>query len=160
MHDSTARFKAMKGLLALLVVLAFFSAPGCGKKMWPEPVADQERFSWHNATARLDNGCLHIQATLAGRYANLRDVIVELEAADPSDLCLTCPFQPTVNRVVDADSPQLQRSGPETRVVLCGLDGTKAYRWRLKGSNIHDQIDPVATGVGVVGVPASPGATP
>lgn len=151
MHDSTERLKTTKSLLALLVVLAAFLLPACGKKMWPEPVADQERFTWHNATARLDNGCLHIQATLGGRYSNLRDVIVELEPADPSEVCLSCPFQPTASRVVDADSPQVQRQGPRIRVVLCGLDGTKTYRWRLKGSNILDPIDPVATEVGVVG---------
>lgn len=139
-----------KALILLCFLLcAILTTSGCGKKVWPEPRTAEESFSWHNATARLEAGCLEVQSTLKGNIQNLDSVIVEYEPLGEQGGCLSCPFQARGWQELTIASPQLKRQGSRLEMAVCGLDPSLEYRWRLVGRNIHPLIDNAVSALGV-----------
>ncbi|WP_462325007.1 hypothetical protein [Desulfoplanes sp.] len=130
-------------LAALLVALC--SSTGCGLKVWPEPRAQEDRFSWEGITATSRDTCLDINATLEGAYGNLSRVDLELAPADEE--CPSCPFQARQTISFDMDDSRITRDGPNLALVYCQLPTTTGFRWRIVGYNVHPSLQSVPSEV-------------
>lgn len=128
-----------------LAVMALALCAGCGKKEWPEPNLDAERFAWTSAQAELRQTCLVITGELAGNIDNLAAVYVELAKGE----CPGCPFRPDTRQGYELPSPMVQRQGNTVTVNVCGLDSGEIWRWRLVGENKYDVLGEAASSVGL-----------
>jgi hypothetical protein len=129
-----------------LAVVTSMSLFGCGKKDWPEPDLDAERFEWASAGAELRRTCLVVTGELTGNIDNLDAVYVELDRGE----CRGCPFRPDKRMGYELPSPMVQRSGNTITVNVCGLDGSITWRWRLIGKNVYDVLGEAASETGSV----------
>lgn len=130
---------------AVILVLITWLALGCGKKDWPEPVVDKDRFVWSEISAQVQDKCLDITALLSGNVQNLAGLTLEVEMR--SEPCPGCPFVPTVRKRMDPGSENWQRRGALVHVTWCGLDPDKAVRWRLIGHPLHPGMSSVRSRV-------------
>ena len=128
------------GLVMLLVL-----GVGCGKKVWPEPEADDERFEIKIEQARLEGECLHIQARLKGNYQNLAEVTLEVEESVVP--CPGCPFMATSSEVLPPGAQEVHMEGDLLQVSLCGFDPEKYNRVRLTGVNVYRDLGDVHSNV-------------
>lgn len=128
-----------------LAILAFILSSGCGKKDWPEPDLDYERFEWVSADAEMRRTCLVATGELTGAIDNLDAVYVELERGD----CPGCPFLPDSRQGYELPSPMVQLTGNSVTINVCGLDAGSTWRWRLVGRNKYDALGEALSGVGV-----------
>ena len=131
---------ALMGVLSLVCL-----GPGCGKKQWPEPNLDKDRFVWSEMSTHMRDRCLEITALLSGNVQNLAGLTLEVEMR--SDPCPGCPFSPTHTVRMDASSKSWERRGALVNVVWCGLEPDKAVRWRLIGHPIHPSMNNVPSRV-------------
>jgi hypothetical protein len=136
---------ASPGLLALLIFLQF----GCGKKMWPEPRAEQDRFSWAVVNGTRAQGCLEIYGRLQGAYHNLAKLKLELEGSPEGQFCPTCPFLPDSEVSFPVSSAQVKRKGPLIEIRYCGLSPEMKYRWRLQGVNVFRELGQATSQVSI-----------
>lgn len=118
---------------------------GCGKKNPPTPIAKQDKFFWEEVQGTREGNCLNIKAHLGGKYQNLKEVILELEAQQ--EPCPGCPFNPTQKIYFDFSSPQIKRKSSSLWISYCELGKGLHYRWRLVGINIYPQIKETTTQV-------------
>ena len=132
------------GLLALVAVMLVLGS-GCGKKNWPEPVVDKDRFVWSEMSARVEGKCLQITALLSGNVQNLAGLTLEVEMR--SDPCPGCPFVPTIKKRMAPGSEDWKRRGALVYVTWCGLEPDKAVRWRLIGHPLHPTLADVPSRV-------------
>lgn len=132
-------------LLALALILLQLASLGCGRKDWPEPMAEQERFDITDPTGQLADGCLEIRARLRGASGNLTRLILELQPTGEDAACPTCPFHAEQRVEVPLDAPNLEIDKRSLLLTHCGLEQGRAYRWRLVGYNAHPGIRPVST---------------
>ncbi|NCC25438.1 MAG: hypothetical protein EOM25_09645, partial [Deltaproteobacteria bacterium] len=130
--------------LALTAVLILL-APGCGKKVWPEPDAREDIFFWGDVDFMFEDGCLNISAILEGASGNLSRIELELEFADQT--CPSCPFVAHRTSPLELDSPQVWRNQNRVRIKYCQIPPDTPFRWRLVGKNIYEAIAPVASQV-------------
>lgn len=134
-------FRLVLATLAALAALTLVA--GCGKKIWPEPSAPEDAFSFVRTQGELSSGCLMVQSRVAGAWRNLRAVHLELAWDD----CEGCPFQAMETReFVPGDAFSTLEQG-RLALTACGLDPAKAYRWRLTGKSIHRTLRDVRTEV-------------
>jgi len=127
------------GVIAVLVLAAAgLLLGGCGKKEWPSPRGEKDRFTWDSVRASRDKSCLIIRAELEGAAQNLQQVELRLETSD--DLCPGCPFTPQSRTVYSMDDPSLNRQGSSVVIIQCPVDPDSAVRFRLNGINIFEQI--------------------
>jgi hypothetical protein len=131
-------------LLPVLLVLALLGW-GCGKKEWPSPVLEQDRFAWQEVEGRRDGRCLDIRAVLSGDAGNLETVVLELEAS--REPCQGCPFQKTGEVRLAPSSEQMVLKGRVLRIRYCGLDPSMRYRWRLTATNVFEVLGSITTSV-------------
>lgn len=122
----------------VILILIMWLGLGCGKKDWPEPVVDKDRFVWSEISAQVQGKCLDITALLSGNVQNLAGLTLEVEMR--SEPCPGCPFVPTVKKRMDPGSENWQRRGALVHVTWCGLDPDKAVRWRLIGHPLHPSM--------------------
>lgn len=134
----------IRTLLLALALLQLF-ALGCGRKDWPEPHAEQERFDITDPTGSLRDGCLEIRARLRGASGNLNKLALELQPTGQGAACPTCPFHAEQRIEVPLDAKNLKISKRSLLLTHCGLELGRAYRWRLLGYNSHPGIGPVST---------------
>lgn len=137
-------------LLLLLVFALFCTAVlGCGRKQWPEPKAEGERFSIRDATAELQDGCLTVRGRLSGAHGNLDRMVLELAETGEGASCPTCPFhaETRVQSTVDETAPDanFRREGRRFIFRHCGLTPGVIHRWRLVGYNSYPGIAPEVT---------------
>ncbi len=125
-------------LCALLLLGLNLFLPGCGKKEWPSPVMEEERFSWSQIEAARDNSCLVIHGELQGAVRNLRQVVLQLEMQEV--LCPGCPFQVDQRQVYPPGDPALSRQDSRITITHCPVSPDHAVRIRLVGMNIYPQI--------------------
>jgi hypothetical protein len=125
--------------LAVLILAAacLFSA-GCGKKEWPSPRTEKDRFSWASVRASRDGSCLIVRARLEGAAHNLKEVVLRLETSQ--ELCPGCPFTPTESAVYSPGDPSLSRRGNRVIITHCPVEPGRALRLRLDGVNVFRQI--------------------
>ena len=123
-------------LAVSLILVAVCVFGGCGKKDWPEPDMDYERFHWVSAGGELRRTCLVVTGELTGNIDNLDAVYVELEKGE----CPGCPFNPERREGYKLPSPMVQRQGNSVTVNVCGLDASATWRWRLVGANKYEVL--------------------
>ncbi|WP_051617214.1 hypothetical protein [Desulfonatronovibrio hydrogenovorans] len=135
----------MKKVICLMILAVALGTMGCGKKVWPEPDADQEKFNLAIIDYKADSTCLEITAQLTGNHRNLARVVLELEASDVP--CPTCPFLITDSVYLEPGSPAMDRSENRVNITHCGLDPDKHYRARLRAGNVYPAIRETLSGV-------------
>jgi hypothetical protein len=122
----------------VLVVLALFvGISGCGKKEWPRPQLEQDRFYWTQIQHQRHGQCIDIRALLGGTAANLRFVNLEWMELKDSEDCPNCPFFATGRVRLDDSSTGFKRQNGVVRIFFCGWEQGVSYRWRLVGVNKH-----------------------
>jgi hypothetical protein len=132
------------GILGLLISLTC-GAFGCGKKGWPEPILDKERFVWSEISTTVQGQCLDITALLNGNVQNLTRLTLEVEMRPKP--CPGCPFSPTTTVRMDSGSELWERRGALVHVQWCGLEQDMAIRWRLIGHSLHTNLADVPSRV-------------
>jgi hypothetical protein len=124
--------------LCLFLVLA-----ACGKKEWPQPIVSEEMIQINHMEARMEQGCLLINAKLGGRLVNLEYFMVEIE----QDGCPTCPFTPSFVRKYYPYSPAVyQRENSYIFTIREPLPA-QTLRIRLKADNTHQIIEPAVSAI-------------
>jgi len=131
-------------LLCLLLLLA-----ACGKKEWPQPIATDEMIQINHMEARLDQGCLLINAKLGGRIVNLEYFLLEIE----QDGCPTCPFTPSFTQKYYPYSAGVYRRENSFIFTVCEPLPAKSLRIRLKADNTHRIIEPALSEVITLAIP-------
>ncbi len=141
MIKTSLRSLVLFSLLAVMVWLV----TGCGKKDWPEPIVDKDRFVWSEISAQRVGKCLEITALLSGNVQNLAGLTLEVEMR--SDPCPGCPFVPTIKERMSPGSENWKRRGALVHVNWCKLETGKAVRWRLIGHPLHSSLADVPSRV-------------
>jgi len=134
----TGRFSRAWVIIVLVLAAAGLLLAGCGKKEWPSPRAEKDRFTWDSVSASRDETCLIIRGELQGATQNLQQVELRLETSE--ELCPGCPFTPQSSTVYSLDDPSLSRQGSSVVITHCPVDPDTAVRFRLNGINIFEQI--------------------
>ena len=130
-------------LAVVLLALACLVPAGCGKKEWPSPRTEKDRFSWASVRAGRDGSCLVIRGELQGAVQNLKQVVLQLETSQ--ELCPGCPFTPNQRASYALSDPSLRREGPVVTITHCPVQPDTAVRLRLDGENIYQQIPPASS---------------
>ena len=125
-------------LAALILAAACLLPAGCGKKEWPSPRTEKDRFSWASVRASRDGACLVIRGELEGAVRNLKEVVLRLEASE--ELCPGCPFTASESAVYPLNHPSLEREGNVVTITHCPVNPDAAVRLRLEGKNVFPQI--------------------
>jgi len=133
----------------LLCILLLFVA-SCGKKEWPQPIVTDELIQINHLEARVDQGCLMLNAKLGGRLVNLEYFLVEVE----QDGCPTCPFTPTFTRKYYPYSSGVYRRENSFIFTICEPLSAKTLRIRLKADNTHQIIAPAVSEIITLSPPA------
>ncbi len=128
----------MKHWMYVLLAVLLLVTAGCGKKVWPEPDAQEEKFALQIENSEIDNSCLEIQAVISGNYRNLAGLVLELEEAD--EPCPGCPLRVDQTVNFGMNSPHVERQDERIQISYCGVDPKKYIRFRLVGSNVYSQI--------------------
>ncbi|GAU09263.1 hypothetical protein [Desulfoplanes formicivorans] len=138
---------ALWACIALLGILLLTT--GCGLKVWPSPLAQEDEFSWKEVSFSFSDTCLTIRATVEGAYDNLARV--DLEWAPGDEDCPSCPFQARETRSFAMSDPEITRQGQTLTLLFCQLPPHTGFRWRIVGHNVHASLQPVASHVMYVG---------
>ena len=145
-NDAGKGFPGRTGYLAvLLFALVCLILAGCGKKEWPSPRTEKDRFSWASVRAARDGSCLVIRGELEGAVQNLKEVVLRLETS--KELCPGCPFTPTSSAAYSLSDPSLSRKGASVIITHCPVEPDSAVRLRLEGVNVFQQIQPAVSEV-------------
>jgi hypothetical protein len=128
----------------------FFLLFACGKKEWPQPIASEEMIQINHLEARLDQGCLLVNAKLGGRLVNLEYFLVEVE----QDGCPTCPFTPSWTQKFYPFSSGVYRRENSYIFTICEPLPAKTLRIRLKADNTQHIIAPAVSEIITLGPPA------
>lgn len=118
---------------------------GCGKKTWPEPKADAERFDFKDLSSEIKDGCLAIKSRIKGKKENLAKLTLELTESGGDADCPGCPFIPQTKVEVALDAPNLKFNGLKFTLTHCDIKPGVNYRWRLIGANAYPGIGNVVT---------------
>jgi hypothetical protein len=132
-------------LAALLLVAACLLHAGCGKKEWPSPRTEKDRFTWSSVRASRDGSCLVIRGELDGAAQNLSQVVLQVEKSE--ELCPGCPFTPDSSTVYTLRDPSLSREGSSVIITHCPVEQDTAIRLRLDGINVFRQIPEASSGL-------------
>jgi len=138
-------------VVALILAVACLLPTGCGKKKWPSPRTEKDRFSWTSVRASRDDSCLVIRGELQGAVRNLKEVVLQLETSQ--ELCPGCPFSPDQRAVYSLRDPSLRREGARVTITHCPVEPDTALRLRLDGVNVFQQIPDAPSDV--VGIKAN-----
>lgn len=133
----------------ILVCLLLVLAAACGKKEWPQPIADEEIITIDHLEARMDQGCLLVNAKLGGKLVNLEYFLIEIE----QDGCPTCPFTPTIVRKAYPYGKTVYRRENSFIFTLCQPINARVIRVRLKADNTHHIIAPALSRIVTVNIP-------
>jgi len=131
--------------ICICLAILLLAAAGCGKKVWPEPDADEEKFSIHIKEVRLADQCLYLEAGIQGNYRNLAGLVLQVEKSHVP--CPACPFLASSSVDLDFNSPEVLRRQDRISAVYCGIDPEHYYRVRLKGRNVYPDIRDVHSAV-------------
>lgn len=136
---------------AVIACLAIISLAaglwGCGKKGWPEPRLEEDRFQWGQIQHQRYDHCLDVRALLDGAAANLRSVTLEWMVLENATDDPGAAFVPTGRARLGDSSPEFKRQERVIRILFCGLEADASYAWRLVGRNRHAALDAVSSPV-------------
>ncbi len=123
-------------IISMVVVLCLVAgASGCGKKEWPRPQLEQDRFHWAQIQHQRYDQCLDVRALLDGAALNLRFVILEWMELEGAEDCPGCLFSGTSRARLDDSSTGFKRQNGVIRMLFCGWEPGISCRWRLVGAN-------------------------
>jgi len=120
---------------------------GCGKKTWPEPKADMERFDFKELSGEIASGCLNIKARIKGKKDNMTNLALELAESGVEGDCPGCPFIPQTRLELQTNAPNLTLSGAKLALKHCEIKPGVNYRWRLVGANSYPGMGNVVSKV-------------
>lgn len=120
---------------------------GCGKKGWPEPRLDEDRFSWGQIQHQRQGACLDARALVDGAANKLGSVYLEWMRMDTKEDCPDCPFEVTGRVLLGDGSSEFKRQNGVIRILFCELEPEASYRWRLVGRNVHRGLGSVPSQV-------------
>ncbi len=135
----------LRKAICLVLALLLLGLVGCGKKSWPEPNADQERYDFKDEQARIAHNCLEIKAKLSGNKDNISKIILELAETDTDTDCPTCPFHPEMRVEFPLSDQQLQIGRNSVALRYCLIEAGASYRWRLVGYNSYPGLGAVTS---------------
>lgn len=130
----------------LAVFLLAFSM-GCGKKGWPEPQIDEDRFFWGQIQHQRQGACLDARALVHGAADKLGDVYLEWMQGDIPEDCPECSFEVTGRVLLGDGASEFKRQNGVIRILFCEWDTESSYRWRLLGMNVHRGLGSVESHV-------------
>lgn len=133
----------------ILVCTFFLLLAACGKKEWPQPIVTDETITIDHLEARLDQGCLQVNAKLGGKLVNLEYFLIEIE----QDGCPTCPFTPTIVRKAYPYGESVYRRENSFIFTICQPMEAQVLRVRLKADNTHHIIAPALSKIVTVAQP-------
>ncbi|SDB07737.1 hypothetical protein SAMN05660653_00331 [Desulfonatronum thiosulfatophilum] len=133
-------------LLFALVILGVIGA-GCGKKGWPVPQVDEDRFHWGEIQHQRQDACLDVRALVHGASKKLGFVHLEWMQLESNEDCPGCPFQPTGRILLGDGSSEFKRQNGVIRILLCEWEPSASYQWRLVGMNVHGGLGSVESPV-------------
>jgi len=129
-------------IISVVVALCLIvGTSGCGRKEWPGPQLEQDRFHWAQIRHQRHDQCLDVRALLDGAATNLRFVNLEWMALEGSEDCPGCPFSATGRVRLDDSSTNFKRRNGVIRIFFCGWESGVSYRWRLVGANKHRGLE-------------------
>ncbi len=118
----------------LAALLTVFAVTGCGKKMWPQPVADEEAFTLRETSVNRFENCLQIETKIAGNADNLDHFVLQLEYGQ----CQSCPFVAQEEQIFFLSTPGLKKSNDQITLTFCPKKIPE--RIRLVGYNRYRQL--------------------
>ncbi len=119
-----------------LLLFIFLSLTGCGKKTWPQPIADEEYFFLQKTVVQAVSGKLQIITIVSGNTNNIDHFVLEIAYDD----CPNCPFQPQESRTYFLSSPDMKKENNQITLTLSTPQ--KPSRLRLVGYNRYRQFSP------------------
>lgn len=120
---------------------------GCGKKGWPQPRLEEDRFQWAQIQHQRYDHCLDVRALLDGAARNLRSVTLEWMELENAEAGSGKTFAPTERVRLDDSSPEFKRQDRVIRILFCGWKADASYAWRLVGTNRHVALESVPSPV-------------
>lgn len=141
------RLRLSRFLSAALLAALALSLVSCGKREWPAPKLSEDRFRIRSVNVQRAQGCLIVDAELAGAWNNLDSVRLQIEAIGdgPGDGCATCPFVPRISRLYGPGAPEMRRDMNRLIITTCELDPKKTYRLQLVASNVYPALQLVTS---------------
>lgn len=130
--------------LPLVIALLCLSLAACGRKAWPEPHTEKERFTvGKTAGAVSESGCLSISTRIRGAWRNAESVVLEIQPADSPEYCPGCPFAPTERITFHRDAAELIIRSGQVKLTYCPSEPHASYRFRLTVINSFRRLGPV-----------------
>lgn len=129
--------KSTTFLMTAVAICLLAGLVGCGKKGWPEPRVEEDRYQWAQIQHHRYGQCLDARALLEGESSNLRFVYLEWMELEGREDCPGCEFKLTGRVRLDDATEEFKRQNGVIRILFCGWDPDVSYRWRLTGANIH-----------------------
>ena len=145
--DNISRPRRSRAIAAVLLALLALGMVSCGKREWPAPQLSEDRFRLRSMSVQRGQGCLIVDCELAGAWANLDSVRLQIEAIgdQPGDGCPTCPFVPRISRFFGPGAPEMRRDMNRLIITACDLDPKKTYRVQLVASNVFPALELVVS---------------
>ncbi len=131
-----------------LVFFIIFSAAciwGCGKKEWPSPNVQEEKFALEYMNSTRVEDCLRLNVRVSGEQDNLSAVSLLVQDLGEGADCPTCPFRVSRTFRLSRNSPSLSIEGNLLHLQVCGLESDRDYRFKLVGENIYPEIGSTQT---------------
>lgn len=138
---------AWRCAMCIGAVLLLLGGTGCGKKSWPEPQLDEDRFTWGQIQHHRHGACLDARALVYGAPNKLGFVFLEWMELESNEDCPGCPFVPTGRVRLGDGSSEFKRQNGVIRILLCEWNPERSYRWRLVGMNVHRGLGSVTSQV-------------
>ncbi len=134
-------------VICFVAVSLLVIGTGCGKKGWPEPRLDEDRFTWGPIQHQRQGACLDARALVHGAANKLGFVYLEWMRLDTAEDCPDCPFEVTERVRLGDGSSEFKRQNGVIRILFCEWDPESSYRWRLVGLNVHRGLGSVPSQV-------------
>lgn len=134
-------------LVGVVAVCLLVVGAGCGKKGWPEPRLDEDRFSWGQIQHQRQDACLDARALVLGAVNKVGPVYLEWMRWEGPEDCPECPFTRTGRTLLRERSSEIKRQNGVIRILFCEWEPDVSYRWRLVGWNVHRGLGIVESSV-------------
>jgi len=149
---SMRRRDFLSALAAALLAITLVGLVSCGKRDWPSPNLNEDRYRIRSINVTRAQACVVVDMELAGAWQNMDSVrlLIEPIGTGPGDGCAECPFQPRVSRFYGPGAAEVKRDMNRLIITACDLDPTKTYRVQVVANNIYPTLSLVMSPITVV----------